>query len=143
MSLIETLQGAVLMASIVALPGLFAMFIVFFPMLLRYLWDRLWRTPTASCDYGYRGQRQNRTEQTRPHGSRADQKTVPPKPRPPDPFHAACELLALAASHDEPAFRAAYRRAIMRTHPDLGGSTIAAQQVNAAADLIRRKNGWG
>lgn len=143
MSLIEMLQGAVLMTSIVVLPGLFAMFVVFFPMLLAHLWARLWETPTASRDCGYRGQRQTRAEQTGPHGARDRQKTVPPKLRPPDPFKAACQLLGLAIPHDEPAFRVAYRRAIMRTHPDVGGSTIAAQRVNAAAELIRRRNGWG
>ena len=140
MSLIEMLQGVVLMTSIVALPGLFAMCVVVFPMLLVHLWTRLWGTPTASRDCGCRGQRQTRAEQS---GPRDRQKTVPPRPRPPDPFQAACKLLGLAIPHDEPTFRAAYRRAIMRTHPDLGGSTVAAQRVNAAADLIRRRNGWG
>ena len=142
MSLIEMLQGTVLMISIVVLPGLFAMFVVFFPMLLAHMWARLWETPIASRDCGYRDQGQTRAEQTRPHGARDRQKTMPPKPRPQDPFQAACKLLGLAIPHDEPAFRAAYRSAIMRTHPDLGGSTVAAQQVNAAAELIRRKNGW-
>ena len=143
MSLIEMLQIVVLMTSIVVLPGLFAIFIVFFPMLLAHLWGRLWETPTASRDCGYRGQRQTRAEQSDPHGPRASQKKVPPKLRPPDPFQAACKLLGLAIPHDEPAFRAAYRRAIMHTHPDLGGSTVAAPQVKSAADLIRQRKADG
>lgn len=147
MSLIEILQGVVLMTSITVLPGLFAMFIVFFPTLMTYLWSQLWSVlrgaPKASRDDGYRGQRQTRSEQTRAHGPRGGQKTPPPIPRSPDPFQSACKLLGLAIAHDEPAFRAAYRNAIRRTHPDLGGSTTAAQRVNAAADLIRQRNGWG
>jgi hypothetical protein len=61
----------------------------------------------------------------------------------PGPMERACTLLALPLAHDEAAFRAAYRTAIRKVHPDLGGSVEAAQRVNAAADFIRRHKGWG
>lgn len=66
----------------------------------------------------------------------------PPPPPPPNPYEAALMELGLSAVFTEPEFVAAYRRAIRTAHPDAGGSTVRAQRVNSARDLIRARRGW-
>lgn len=39
-------------------------------------------------------------------------------------------------------FKKAYRRAMMRAHPDRGGHKLDAQAVNKARDTINRRKGW-
>ncbi len=58
------------------------------------------------------------------------------------PLERACHVLGLPTSHNEQSFRAAYRKAIRKAHPDLGGCVKAAQRVNNAADFIRKQKGW-
>jgi len=36
----------------------------------------------------------------------------------------------------------AYKKAIRKAHPDLGGSVEAAQELNVARDLIMSAHGW-
>lgn len=38
-------------------------------------------------------------------------------------------------------FKAVYRQAAQKTHPDSGGSHQAAQQVNTAAEILKRRHG--
>ena len=59
-----------------------------------------------------------------------------------DPYLLALVLLGLAEKFTQEEFIKAYRRAMMAAHPDAGGSTAKAQAVNAARDLIRKRNGW-
>lgn len=59
-----------------------------------------------------------------------------------DDYAEAVVLLGLVIPFTQKAFSKAYRRAMMAAHPDAGGTTEAAQAVNAARDLIRRRNGW-
>ncbi|MEC7145641.1 MAG: hypothetical protein VXW59_08675 [Actinomycetota bacterium] len=55
----------------------------------------------------------------------------------------ALRVLGLSDAPDWSDVRAAHRRAIVRTHPDAGGSDGDAAQVNQAFDLLRKISGNG
>ena len=55
----------------------------------------------------------------------------------------ALRVLGLSDAPDWSDVRAAHRRAIVRTHPDAGGSAGDAAQVNQAFDLLRKISGNG
>ena len=55
----------------------------------------------------------------------------------------ALRVLGLSDASDWSDVRAAHRRAILRTHPDAGGSAGAAAQVNQAFDVLRKVSGDG
>lgn len=55
----------------------------------------------------------------------------------------ALRLLGLSDATDWSGIRAAHRRAIMRTHPDAGGSVGDAARVNQAFDLLSEVTGDG
>lgn len=59
-----------------------------------------------------------------------------------DRYEAARELLGLAPGFTRKAFERAYKAAMKRAHPDVGGNTAQAQEINQARDLIRRVHGW-
>ena len=50
----------------------------------------------------------------------------------------ALRVLGLSDTSDWSDVRAAHRRAILRTHPDAGGSAGAAARVNQAFDVLRK-----
>ncbi|MEK9527223.1 MAG: hypothetical protein VWZ83_12535, partial [Acidimicrobiaceae bacterium] len=50
----------------------------------------------------------------------------------------ALRVLGLSDASDWSDVRAAHRRAILRTHPDAGGSASAAARVNQAFDVLRK-----
>jgi hypothetical protein len=55
----------------------------------------------------------------------------------------ALRVLGLSDTSDWSDVRAAHRRAILRTHPDAGGSAHAAARVNQAFDVLRKLSGDG
>ena len=55
----------------------------------------------------------------------------------------ALRVLGLSNAPDWSDVRAAHRRAIVRTHPDAGGSAGDAARVNQAFDLLRKISGNG
>ena len=55
----------------------------------------------------------------------------------------ALRVLGLSDAPDWSDVRAAHRRAIVRTHPDAGGSAGDAARVNQAFDLLRKISGNG
>ena len=55
----------------------------------------------------------------------------------------ALRVLGLSDASDWSDVRAAHRRAIVRTHPDAGGSAGDAARVNQAFDLLRKISGNG
>ena len=55
----------------------------------------------------------------------------------------ALRVLGLSDAPDWSDVRAAHRRAIVRAHPDAGGSAGDAAQVNQAFDLLRKISGNG
>ena len=55
----------------------------------------------------------------------------------------ALRVLGLSDAPDWSDVRAAHRRAIVRTHPDAGGSAGEAARVNQAFDLLRKISGNG
>jgi len=70
----------------------------------------------------------------------ADEK---PQPAPsPDPYQASLGLLGLEPGFSRAALSRAYKQAMKHAHPDAGGSTIKAQAVNAARELLMRAHGW-
>ncbi|HEV7156861.1 MAG TPA: molecular chaperone DnaJ [Caulobacteraceae bacterium] len=48
----------------------------------------------------------------------------------------ARSVLGLAPGADRPAIEAAHRRLMLRAHPDLGGTSGLAAQLNAARDVL-------
>lgn len=52
----------------------------------------------------------------------------------------ALEILELTAGATEQEIRTAYNRLIQRVHPDAGGSTFFAKQLNAARDVLLKSN---
>jgi curved DNA-binding protein CbpA len=48
----------------------------------------------------------------------------------------AHEILGLETGASEPEIRAAYIRIMKRLHPDVGGSTFFAKQLNDARDVL-------
>lgn len=59
-----------------------------------------------------------------------------------DPYLASLKLFGLKPGFSRNAFDKAYKQAIRKAHPDLGGSTRDAQIVNAAREIIVRRHGW-
>jgi hypothetical protein len=59
-----------------------------------------------------------------------------------DPLDAALALLSLRPGFGREDLKRAYKEAIVRAHPDRGGSAQEAARVNAARDLIRARMGW-
>ena len=59
-----------------------------------------------------------------------------------DAYEAALALFELAPGFTRKAFDRAYWAAMKRAHPDVGGSTQEAQELNAARDLIMNAHGW-
>lgn len=69
-------------------------------------------------------------------------RTDPPTaPRPPADQRAALALLGLDARASDDDIRAAHRRLLRSVHPDRGGSAELAQRVNAARDILLKKDG--
>ena len=55
----------------------------------------------------------------------------------------ACQLLGLPVEGFTKAqLSHAYRKAIRKAHPDLGGSPARAKAINIARDLLRKAQGW-
>ncbi len=55
----------------------------------------------------------------------------------------ACKLLGLPVEGFTKAqLSRAYRTAMRKAHPDLGGSPSCAKAINIARDLIRKQQGW-
>lgn len=52
----------------------------------------------------------------------------------------AREILGVGAAADRPEIEAAYRRLMLRAHPDRGGSTGLAAKLNAARDRLLKKS---
>jgi hypothetical protein len=48
----------------------------------------------------------------------------------------ACEILGVEASADENTIREAHHRLIHKNHPDMGGSSYLASQINEARDVL-------
>jgi len=48
----------------------------------------------------------------------------------------ALDILGLAEGASEKEIRAAYTRLMKRVHPDVGGSNVFAEQLNAARDVL-------
>lgn len=61
---------------------------------------------------------------------------------PPDPYILALGALGLPANFTQVELSRAYKIAIRKAHPDLGGSHEKAQAVNTARDLLARHHGW-
>jgi IS5 family transposase len=61
---------------------------------------------------------------------------------PPGPYEQALMLLGLGDDLTRASFEAAYRRAMMKAHPDRGGTKEWAQALNAARRVIRLRHGW-
>lgn len=59
-----------------------------------------------------------------------------------DRFAWAVERLGLSEGFSKAEFEKAYRACIREVHPDLVGPNDAAQEVNAAAEIIREEMGW-
>lgn len=60
-----------------------------------------------------------------------------------DAYAAALSLLGLPQDFTRESLSRAYKQVIRRVHPDApGGSTQAAQAVNAARDLLMQSHGW-
>jgi hypothetical protein len=52
----------------------------------------------------------------------------------------AREILGVGAAAERPEIEAAYRRLMLRAHPDRGGSTGLAAKLNAARDRLLKKS---
>ena len=57
-------------------------------------------------------------------------------------LEAAYMLFGLALIFTREELQRAYKKAIRKAHPDLGGSVEAAQELNVARDLIMSAQGW-
>lgn len=58
-------------------------------------------------------------------------------------WQSACDLLGLPIEgFDRETLAKAYRKAIVQSHPDLGGNAAMASAINVARDLIRQHQGW-
>lgn len=57
-------------------------------------------------------------------------------------LEAACALFGLALTLTREELQRAYKSAIRKAHPDLGGSVEQAQELNIARDLIMSTHGW-
>lgn len=69
----------------------------------------------------------------------------PPQPRKQkavDPFIKALALFDLKEPFTKEQFKSRYRQLIMQHHPDLTGSDLAAQELNAARTIIKDRKGW-
>jgi curved DNA-binding protein CbpA len=53
----------------------------------------------------------------------------------------ASDILGISPSADAEAVAEAYRRLMQRAHPDKGGSSGLAAQLNAARDVMNRRAG--
>lgn len=74
-----------------------------------------------------------------PAADGADEDTAPGED---ELFEAALRLLGLPADYTRSALNAAFKKAILKAHPDTGGSVAQAQAVNAARDILLRRRGW-
>ena len=52
----------------------------------------------------------------------------------------ARDILGVGASADADAIRAAHRRLVAAVHPDKGGSADLTRRINAARDVLLRRN---
>ncbi len=60
-----------------------------------------------------------------------------------DSWEVACTLLGLPeGGFSKPDLSRAYRQAIVKAHPDVGGNPALAKALNIARDLIRQQQGW-
>ena len=60
-----------------------------------------------------------------------------------DRYEQALTLFGLEPGFTREALSRAYKRLMVKVHPDVcGGSTQAAQEANAARDLLMRAHGW-
>lgn len=57
-------------------------------------------------------------------------------------YEQALVILGLQEEFTQVGFKKAYRKAMMATHPDRGGTKEQAQKVNEARDLVRHCNNW-
>lgn len=57
-------------------------------------------------------------------------------------YEQALVILGLQGEFTQAGFKKAYRKAMMATHPDRGGTKEQAQKVNEARDLVRYKHGF-
>lgn len=56
-----------------------------------------------------------------------------------DPYREALRIFGLSDGYTKEELQARYRELHKRVHPDTGGSTAFAQQLNAAYDLLRKR----
>lgn len=94
--------------------------------------DELWRGPEADADQAY--------DHDDADGARNDDDEEEAAA---DAYAAALTLLGLDPGFTRDALKRAYKQLMRKAHPDVaGGSTEAAQAVNAARDLVMTAHGW-
>lgn len=107
---------------------------------LRFLWRLKFGPPQAEAGPEYQYQH----HQYHHHHDDDRHEEWDPEPSPfRSRYDAACYILGLTPNDfDQSEFKAAYRRAVKLTHPDLGGDVEDAQTVNRSAEIIRAAHGW-
>ena len=70
-----------------------------------------------------------------------ERKPEPPKP---DAFTEACRLFGLpeSGSFTQEELKKRYRAAMLKAHPDRGGTDALAMEINIANTTIKRRKGW-
>lgn len=82
--------------------------------------------------------------ETADEGSDPEQETRRDRPpeQKPDPYKQALDLFGLKEPFDLKAFKTRYREMMKAHHPDLTGDHHKAQDLNVAADIIKKKRRW-
>ena len=101
--------------------------------LITWLWKRVARYFQDRKD---QKQRQRWYEQFEQQQKEAEAKRTPVD------YRLACQLLGLPVECRQSEFKLAFRRAMLKAHPDKNGSVDAAQKLNRAREIIRQRRGW-